>query len=379
MKTDLKGLNALETEQWSIDNGFEPYRGRQIRHWLLNRLARSCDEMQNLPKNIRTFVMEKALIAPIEEVKTLISEDGTRKYLFRLRDGHLIESVLIPERDHLTICISSQAGCAMGCRFCLTGKGGFKRNLTPSEIIEQVIFVKRSLSEPERLTNIVFMGMGEPLANYDAVVKALGNLIAADGMNFSHRKVTLSTCGLVPEIEKLGRDTTVNLAVSLNAANDETRSSLMPVNRRYPLSRLIQACREFPLPNRRMITFEYILIDGINDRDEDARRLAGVLSGLRAKINLIPLNAASGAEMSPPPMERILQFQEILADRHFTAMIRKSKGRDILAACGQLTGTYEGGGGQRSEVRGRRSEVVSQRSEVRGRKSEVGGRRSERD
>jgi 23S rRNA (adenine2503-C2)-methyltransferase len=350
MKTDLKGLNALEMEQWAVDKGLEPYRGRQIRHWLLNRLARSCDEMQNLPKDIRALVMEKALIAPLEEVKTLISEDGTRKYLFRLHDGHLIESVLIPERDHLTICISSQAGCAMGCRFCLTGKGGFKRNLTPSEIIEQVIFVKRSLSEPERLTNIVFMGMGEPLANYDAVVKALGNLIAADGMNFSHRKVTLSTCGLVPEIEKLGRDTTVNLAVSLNAADDETRSSLMPVNRRYPLSRLIQACREFPLPNRRMITFEYILIDGINDRDEDARKLTAVLSGLRAKINLIPLNAALGAEMSPPPMERILQFQEILADRHFTAMIRKSKGRDILAACGQLTGTYGGGESEGSEV-----------------------------
>jgi len=341
MKTDLKGLNALETEQWAVNNGLEPYRGRQIRHWLLARLAESCDEMQNLPKPIRSLVSEKARIAPLEEVTTLTSEDGTRKYLFRLHDGHLIESVLIPERDHLTLCISSQAGCAMGCRFCLTGKQGFKRNLTPSEIIEQVIFVKRSMDDPVRLTNIVFMGMGEPLANYDAVIKALENLVSADGMNFSHKKVTLSTCGLVPEIKRLGQDMTVNLAVSLNAADDATRSRLMPVNRKYPIGRLIQTCKEFPLPNRRMITFEYILIDGVNDRDEDARRLTEVLSGLRAKINLIPLNAASGADMSPPPMERILQFQEILADRHFTAMIRKSKGRDILAACGQLTGRYE--------------------------------------
>lgn len=343
MKTDLKGLNAREAEQWAMDNGLEPYRGRQIRHWLLARLVGSCDEMQNLPKSLRALVREKTRIAPLEEVTTLTSQDGTRKFLFRLHDDHLIESVLIPERDHLTLCISSQAGCAMGCRFCLTGKQGFKRDLSPSEIIEQVILIKRSLREPERLTNIVFMGMGEPLANYDAVIKALENMIAEDGMNFSHRKLTLSTCGLVPEIERLGKDTTVNLAVSLNAADDATRSRLMPVNRKYPISRLIQACRAFPLPNRRMITFEYILIDGVNDRDEDALKLTKVLSGLRAKINLIPMNAASGADMSPPPLERILQFQEILADRHFTAMIRKSKGRDILAACGQLTGTYEGG------------------------------------
>jgi 23S rRNA (adenine2503-C2)-methyltransferase len=170
----------------------------------------------------------------------------------------------------------------------------------------------------------------------------MGNLIGGDGLNFSHRKVTLSTCGLVPEMKRLGRDTAVNLAVSLNAADDATRSLLMPVNRKYPLNRLIQACREFPLPSRRMITFEYILIHGINDRDEDALNVTRLLAGLRAKINLIPLNAAPGADMSPPPMERILRFQEILTDRHFTAMIRKSKGRDILAACGQLTGRYGG-------------------------------------
>jgi len=340
MKTDLKGLDSREVEEWAVGHGLEPYRGRQIRHWLLARLVESCDEMRNLPKTIRSLVREKAFLSSLEEVDRLTSQDGTRKHLFRLGDGHLIESVLIPERDHMTLCISSQVGCAMGCRFCLTGKQGFKRNLTASEIIEQVIRVKRSLLEPDRLTNIVFMGMGEPLANYHAVIKALSNLIADDGMNFSHRKITLSTCGLVPEMERLGQDTTVNLAVSLNAADDATRSHLMPINRKYPLDQLIGACKRFPLPNRRMITFEYILIHGVNDRESDALRLTGLLSGLRAKINLIPLNAGEGAEMSPPPVERVLRFQEILTDHHFTAIIRKSKGRDILAACGQLTGTH---------------------------------------
>ena len=340
MKTDLKGLSARETEEWAVSHGLEPYRGRQIRHWLLTRLAESSDEMSNIPKAIRSLVRENAIINPLEEVKILESEDGTRKHLFKLQDGHLIESVLIPERDHLTLCISSQAGCAMGCRFCLTGKQGLKRDLCASEIIEQVIITKRSLQDPERLRNIVLMGMGEPLANYDRVMKALGNLIAEDGMNFSHRKVTLSTCGLVPEMKRMGRDITVNLAVSLNAADDETRSSLMPINRKYPLTTLIRACRDFPLPNRRMITFEYILIDGINDRNQDALKLSRLLSGMRAKINLIPLNASSGSEMSAPPMKRILHFQDLLVKHHFTAIIRKSKGRDISAACGQLTGAF---------------------------------------
>jgi len=340
MKTDLKGLNARETEEWAINHGIEPYRGRQIRHWLLTRLANSSDEMTNMPKAIRALVRENAIINPLRVVKTLVSEDGTRKYLFKLQDDHLIESVLIPERDHFTLCISSQAGCAMGCSFCLTGKQGLKRDLSTSEIIEQVILVKRSLEEPERMRNIVLMGMGEPLANYDAVMKALGSLIADDGMNFSHRKITLSTCGLVPEMKRMGRDITVNLAVSLNAADDETRSFLMPINRKYPLNSLIKACRGFPLPNRRMITFEYILINGINDRNQDAIRLSRLLSDMRAKINLIPLNPSPDSDMTPPPMKRILHFQDLLVKHHFTAIIRKSKGQDILAACGQLTGTF---------------------------------------
>lgn len=343
MKADLKGLNTRETEAWAESQGLEAYQGRQIRRWIFKKLVNSFEEMTDLSKTLRTFLEEKACVNRLEEVKTLASEDGTKKYLFKLSDGYFIETVLIPEDERFTVCISSQAGCAMGCLFCSTAKQGLKRNLRASEIIDQVIQVRKSMDVPDRLTNIVLMGMGEPLANYGEVVKALGNLISADGMNFSHRKVTLSTCGLAPQIRALGRDITVNLAISLNAADDETRSFLMPINRKHPLKSLIFACRDFPLPNRKMITFEYILIDDINDRRRDALKLTSLLSGLRAKINLIPLNFLPGAEMSAPPMQRILRFQEILLENHFTAIIRESRGSDIQAACGQLSGSFSEG------------------------------------
>jgi 23S rRNA (adenine2503-C2)-methyltransferase len=207
--------------------------------------------------------------------------------------------------------------------------------------VDQVIQVRRSMAEPDRLLNIVFMGMGEPLANVDEVLRAIRNLVADDGLNFSHRRITLSTSGLVPMMERLGRETSVNLAVSLNAADDETRSFLMPVNRRYPLNTLLAACREFPLPNRRMITFEYILIRDVNDRDRDAHHLAELLRGIRAKINLIPLNPDSGMDMAPSTPDRIQAFQDVLIQHHYTAIIRKSKGQDISAACGQLSGEAE--------------------------------------
>jgi len=338
MKIDLKGLNAAETEEWIQGLGHEIYRAHQVRQWLFKKLVSSFEEMTNLSAGLRETLKEKANIKNLEKVRTQVSEDKTEKYLFRLFDGAHIESVLIPERDHYTLCISSQAGCAMNCTFCLTARQGLKRNLTPAEIIDQVIQVRREMVEPDRLTNIVFMGMGEPLANYYGVLGAIKNMIDDGGMNFSHRKVTLSTCGLTPLIRKLGRDTTVNLAVSLNAADDETRDFLMPINRQYNLKSLISACRDFPLPNRRMITFEYILIRGINDRPEDARNLLNLLAGLRAKINLIPFNSWPGLDMATPSRERILKFQEVLVKNHFTAIIRKSKGRDISAACGQLSG-----------------------------------------
>lgn len=338
MKVDLKGMSLEETEAWVKALGLPLYRALQIRRWLFKARARSFDEMTTLSKSLRKSLAEKARINHLEELKQEASRDGTRKHLFQLRDGHLIETVLIPERGHFTLCISSQAGCAMNCRFCLTGRQGLKRDLTAAEIVDQVVQVKRGLADPERLTNIVFMGMGEPLANYDEVVKAVGNITGEESMNFSHRTVTLSTCGLVPRIRDLGRDTKVNLAVSLNAADDETRSYLMPVNHVHPLQELISALKEFPLPNRRMITIEYILIRDRNDRDTDAANLISLLKGLRAKVNLIPLNPHPGLKMETPSEERVLRFQEILTRHHRTAIIRKSKGRDISAACGQLSG-----------------------------------------
>jgi 23S rRNA (adenine2503-C2)-methyltransferase len=301
MKIDLKGLDAREIEAWAINQGLEAYRGRQIRQWLFKKLATSFDDMSSLPKALRALLKDKASISHLERVETQVSSDGTQKYLFKLEDGHFIEAVLIPERDHYTLCISSQAGCAMDCEFCLTAQQGLGRNLTPSEIIEQVIEVKRSISNPDRLTNIVFMGMGEPLANYEAVKKAVINLLNDDGMNFSKRKITLSTCGLVPYMRRMGDEMNIKLAISLNAADDETRNQLMPINRKHPLKSLMQACRAFPLPKGERITFEYVLIKGVNDREKDALNLAELLSGIRAKINLIPLNPHQGTPTRGPP------------------------------------------------------------------------------
>ena len=340
---DIKSLNRKELEMWVQNKGFEPYRGRQIWHWILKKTVSSFDKMSDVPKKLRILLEKEAELNPLELVDVLeSSQDGTKKYLFKLKDGYFIESVLIPETEkgYFTICVSSQVGCAMGCKFCFTAKQGFKRNLKTSEIIEQVIQVKRSMPDPSRLRNIVFMGMGEPLANYDSLIKAIDILIDPYGMNFSHRRVTVSTCGLAPQIRRLGRDVTVNLAVSLNAADDKKRDLLMPINKKYPLKELMSACRDFPLPNRRRITFEYVLIKDINDSEEDAIMLVNLIKGIRSKVNLIPLNPAPGIEFLPPAQEKVLRFQKILIENHVTAIIRKSRGRDIMAACGQLSGSY---------------------------------------
>jgi len=338
MKIDLKGLSSADTEAWIKELGLERYRAGQIRHWIFTRLISDFKEMTNVSVKVKEILAENANLNHLETVRVQESKDTTKKFLFRLHDRQHIETVLIPEKDHYTLCISSQVGCAMGCRFCLTGAQGFTRNLTSAEILDQVIHVRRSMQDPELLTNIVFMGMGEPLANYLGVKGAIENLIASDGMNYSHRRVTLSTCGIVPMIRRIGADTKVSLAISLNAADDKTRDLLMPVNKTYNLQTLVSACRDFPLVNRKMITFEYILIRGVNDRYEDAKKLTRLLSGLRAKINLIPFNECPGLALRTPDMETVLTFQDVLARNNFTAIIRKSKGRDISAACGQLRG-----------------------------------------
>jgi 23S rRNA (adenine2503-C2)-methyltransferase len=343
-RTDITALSPEDLTAWLADRHIAPFRAGQILRWIYGRQVDEFVAMTDLKKEIRSMLADHFTIPRLAVERVAESADGSRKYLFRLADGQTIETVLIPEKDHHTLCVSTQVGCAQGCGFCMTAAGGFQRNLTAGEIIAQIRDIRRDLGEApdKRLSNIVFMGMGEPLANYDAVLRATHNLTHDDALNFSHRRVTLSTSGLAPAMERLGRDASVNLAVSLNAADDETRAFLMPINRSYPLERLMAACRAFPLPNRRMITFEYILIRDVNDRSGDARNLVRLLRGLRAKVNLIPLNAHPCLGLSPSLPERIQAFQEILVQNQYTAIVRKSKGQDISAACGQLSGESTG-------------------------------------
>jgi 23S rRNA (adenine2503-C2)-methyltransferase len=335
---NLKDFSLEEIEHFIAAHGKEKYRARQIMKWLYGLGALSFDEMTNLAKDLRMRLAETARIGQpvIETVQT--SSDTTKKILFRLEDGHGIESVLIPGKNHWTICVSTQAGCRMGCRFCLTGRGDFKRNLHPSEITSQISILQRVMPEGPLIRNIVMMGMGEPLDNYDAVLKAARIITSDYGLGFSNRKVTLSTCGIAPMIMRLGTDICINLAISLNAPDNERRSELMPVNRKYPLEKLLAACRDYPMPGRRMLTFEYILMDGVNDSARDAQKLANLLTGLHCKLNLIAFNEYAGSFYRTPSEEKISAFQQVLLDRHFTAILRAGKGRDICAACGQLSG-----------------------------------------
>jgi len=341
-KVDFKDLDLEETKLWVKERGLEAYRAEQIRQWVFRHQAQSFQSMTTLSKQVRNFLGAHAVISQLALVKTEESVDGTEKFLFELDDGNRIESVLIPERDHVTACISSQVGCAMGCRFCLTARQGLSRNLKTSEIVNQVIQIRQLMGQPQKLTNIVLMGMGEPLANYRAVTRAIRNIISSDGLNFSRRRVTLSTCGLVPGIQRLGEELPINLAVSLNAADDDTRNRLMPINKKYPLKQLIGALMAFPLQKGRRITIEYILIKDVNDRLSDASNLARLLSKLKAKVNLIPFNPFEGIGFEAPHEETIRAFQDELIRANYTAIIRQSKGRDISAACGQLSTGFNG-------------------------------------
>jgi 23S rRNA (adenine2503-C2)-methyltransferase len=292
--------------------------------------------MTDFPKDLRGKAAQKCLLTNLKLVAEQRSVDGTSKLAWRLPDGLVVESVVIPEQGHKTLCISSQVGCAMGCRFCHTAMMGFRRQLIPSEIAGQVLAVLEHVGEREQLRNLVFMGMGEPLANYTNVLKSLDILTDDLGLNFSLRRITVSTCGLIPEILRLGRDTDVGLAISLNAPDDKTRDQIMPINRRYPISQLIEACRNYRLSRRRRITFEYLLLAGVNDSVEQAMLLAKLLKGIPSKINLIPFNESSDIPFKRPIHEQVLAFQQVLKESNYTTIIRKSKGRDISAACGQL-------------------------------------------
>ncbi len=336
-KSDILELSSEQLIAWLAERKIEKYRADQIQKWVYLRQADDFEPMTNISKEIQSLLSQHFVIGrlAVEQIET--SRDGSRKYLFRLKDGKYIESVLIPERDHYTLCVSSQVGCAQDCLFCLTATGGFERNLTRGEIIAQVRDIKNELDDPMRLTNIVFMGMGEPLANYKNLVSAIGVITSTDaGLRLASRRVTVSTAGLVPRLADLGRDTRVNLAVSLNAADDDTRNRLMPINRSYPLEKLLAACRQYPAAPGRRITFEYILIKGVNDSEKDARRLANLLQPIRCKINLIPYNPHEGCDFDRPSEEVMQAFYKILFDKNYTVIIRRSKGQDISAACGQL-------------------------------------------
>ena len=337
-RVNLVGFLPAELEDLAVELGASRYRGRQLATWIYRKGVFELEAMSDLPKDFRARLGERAVVEVPEPERVTPSQDGSRKVVYRFADGNRISSVVMPDDDRITLCVSTQVGCGFECRFCLTGVMGLERNLTAGEIVGQVLGANRLLAPDQHVTHIVFMGMGEPLANYAALVTSLRILTDAKlGLGYSPRRITVSTVGLVPGIEKLGREALkVNLAISLHAASDEVRGPLMPVNRSFDLKTLLAALRRYPLAHRQRIFFEYVLLEDVNDSPDDAARLVRLLRGIRAKVNLIPFNDWEGAEFRRPPLPRILAFQSILLDAGLTTTVRWSKGEDIGAACGQL-------------------------------------------
>jgi len=332
---NIRSLELADIERWVEERGFEPYRASQIAGWLYNRPLAATAAMHNLPVELRA-ALESDFDCTIPVVsRESRSGDGTTKLLVRLADEAVVESVLIPREERITVCLSSQVGCALDCQFCATATLGLQRNLEPAEIVAQVMLA-REAAAPEPLTNFVFMGMGEPLANYDRLLRALSIMTARWGLGISPRRITVSTVGLVPQLERLVRETSVHVAVSLTAARDELRDRLMPVNRRYPLAELMAACRRLDLPRRKRVTLEYVLLGGVNDGERDAVDLVRLCHGIAVKVNLIPFNPYPGARFERPTPATIESFQHRLLSSGVHATVRKSRGRDIEAACGQL-------------------------------------------
>jgi len=339
-RVDLRSLTLAGLGEQVRAWGLPPFRARQLFAWIHGRGMTSTAPMTNLSKALRAQLADKADLTALVVDGEQSAEDGTRKLRLRLTDGRRIETVLIPDRDKLTQCLSSQVGCGLGCRFCATAAMGLCRNLTAGEIVDQVYRARELISPEQRVSNLVFMGMGEPLNNLDAVLTAVEILCTDVGANFSSRRITVSTAGVVPGIDELGRrNRHVGLAVSLNATTDEVRTRLMPVNKRWPLSALMDALRRFPLPRRRRITFEYVLIAGVNDTAVDARLLVRLLHGIRSKVNLIPYNPVlshSTPDFARPSSAAVEAFAERLRAKDLSTFVRQSRGDDISAACGQL-------------------------------------------
>ncbi len=335
--TDVAALELGELEEALEARGWPKFHARQLYRWVHRRGRTDFGAMTDLGAALREELARHFVVTTPEVVKKDVSTDGTTKFLLKLSDGRLIESVFIPDTPSMTFCVSTQVGCAMGCAFCLTGKMGLDRNLTAGEIAGQVRVLARELDLLDKPFNIVLMGMGEPLHNYDATMKALRMLHDPHGLSVSPRRMTLSTVGVLPALQRLGSEPLMpNLAISLHATTEDTRDRLVPVNRKYGLEDLLDACRRFPLKRRNRITFEYVMLAGVNDSPEDARRLVKLMHGIRSKVNLLPLNEAAGIAFSRPGDATVNAFAKILSDAGLTVSVRKSRGRDIRAACGQL-------------------------------------------
>jgi 23S rRNA (adenine2503-C2)-methyltransferase len=336
-RPNLFGLDRTALERLAADLGEPAYRAAQVYSWLYRRRVRSIEEMTNLSRALRDRLAAGHDLRWPDVVERSRSVDGTVKYLFRMDDGATIESVYIPEERRRTICISTQAGCPLKCAFCLTGIAGYKRNLKPWEILGQVATVMAEAPPEQKAWNIVVMGMGEPLLNYDATVQALRILMDPEGFAVAPKKLTLSTVGILPALEKLMQEPVrPNLAISLHAPNARLRGELMPIEQKYALEDVIAAAQRYPIPRGGMVTYEYVLLGGVNDSTGHARELVRLLRGSRAKVNLIPLNPAPDIPFSPPTKQAVEEFAGILADAHVTVSVRKQRGQDILAACGQL-------------------------------------------
>ena len=333
---DIKSLSLEQLREQMQGMGKARFRALQVYKWIWQRGATDFDGMSNISKATRAELAERFYIPFLKTHQVLESVDGTRKFIWACYDGAHIESVLIPDGERLTLCMSTQVGCAMACTFCLTGDMGLVRQLRPSEIANQPMQIGRALPEGERITNLVLMGMGEPLHNLPNLIIALTIALDDEALNFSHRKITVSTVGMVNKMDALAEALPVNLAVSLNATTDEQRSAVMPINRRYNLERLIQACKDVKLPAGKRITFEYVMMGGFNDSMEDADRLARLLRGVKAKVNLIPYNTNPERGIVRPSDARVKAFQHALVSRGISTSVRITRGVDISAACGQL-------------------------------------------
>ena len=337
LRHDLAEMELPELEHALESMGHARFHGRQLFQWVHKRGVVDFGEMTDLGRELRGSLAASFRVGTPELVRKETSSDGTTKILLRLEDGQMIESVFIPDTPANTFCLSTQVGCAMKCGFCLTGKMGIIRNLTAGEIAGQVRVLVRELNMLQARFNIVLMGMGEPLHNYDAVMKALRILADEHGLAVNPRRVTLSTVGVLPALERLATEPLMpNLAISLHATTEDQRDHLVPINRKYGLKELLDACRRFPVKRRERITFEYVMLKDVNDTDDDARRLVRLLNGIKAKVNLLPLNEAAGIPYERPSDARVNRFAQIVAERGVTVSVRKSRGRDIRAACGQL-------------------------------------------